>query len=311
MKTFEQLLKEPIPEMPTESIFDIGGISHNEQIISKFYCFFLNYKASHGLNKIFMDALIYFVHSKINSFPTDWTNYDVKSEVSTKRRNRIDILIEEGTGKDKKAIIIENKIEASVYNDLDDYWNSVKAPEGRKLGILLLYKHESNEFPNFIKITHEEWMKEVYNRIINKSEHNFYDLLALQLTRVFYLTDKEQRKVENAHKYLIKNNKTILQADLNNHPGKSDNLHKAKAEKIISMRKTMLDLLFKGLKENLNILNLDLIKYVQRVDLFQIYFHINKYMFRLFICKLPSFSGHSKLEFLRNSCIHFFWCFIV
>ncbi|MCR9098965.1 MAG: PD-(D/E)XK nuclease family protein [bacterium] len=71
--------------------------------------------------------------------------YTVEREQTTENGKRIDILIQDNTpeveeGKDTEsqsswAVIIENKVYAPLYNDLQEYWNDVQAE--KKIGIIL------------------------------------------------------------------------------------------------------------------------------------------------------------------------------
>lgn len=71
--------------------------------------------------------------------------YTVEREQTTENGKRIDILLQDNTpeveeDKDTQpqsswAVIIENKVYAPLYNDLQEYWNDVKAE--KKIGIIL------------------------------------------------------------------------------------------------------------------------------------------------------------------------------
>lgn len=75
----------------------------------------------------------------------------------------IDIVITEPSDNNNEAenaIIIENKIYASVYNDLWEYYNFVKV-NNNKIGIVLSLIHEQNLHEKFINITHDELLSQV------------------------------------------------------------------------------------------------------------------------------------------------------
>ena len=69
---------------------------------------------------------------------------------------RIDLLLQN----DNEAIIIENKVYASLYNRLDLYWKKPDVPDENKRGVVLSLwpKHTPD---NFVNITHEEFAKAI------------------------------------------------------------------------------------------------------------------------------------------------------
>ena len=67
---------------------------------------------------------------------------------------------------DTNAIIIENKVNHTLDNDLQDYWVSVngKSPDVNKIGVLLSIKKYSNieiGHEQYVNITHAEFLQAV------------------------------------------------------------------------------------------------------------------------------------------------------
>lgn len=87
-----------------------------------------------------------------------FSTFSVSREVITKSNKRIDLLIKnENTD---WAIIIENKIKASAYNDFEDYWRHVKS--NNKIGIILSIEGKHSGCHNcFINITHRELIERI------------------------------------------------------------------------------------------------------------------------------------------------------
>jgi hypothetical protein len=105
----------PKEEKIDEDLFSICGFPHYERVASNVLAFFLDNKREHGLGDLFMQSLL--SCGGIAAEGLD-LNYEVKKEVQTDKGNFIDLVVES----DSFIIIIENKIYASLYNDLEDYY---------------------------------------------------------------------------------------------------------------------------------------------------------------------------------------------
>lgn len=106
----------PNEEKIDEDLFSICGFPHYERVASNVLAFFLDNKREHGLGDLFIQSLL--SCGGIASEELD-LNYEVMTEVQTDKGNFIDLVVES----DSFIIIIENKIYASLYNDLDDYYD--------------------------------------------------------------------------------------------------------------------------------------------------------------------------------------------
>ena len=84
----------------------------------------------------------------------DASRISVQREYLTKNRKYIDIVVSQGND---WAIVIENKIKADVYNDLNDYYKSVSAKW--KIGLVTSLKEETipklNKGVRFENLTHQ------------------------------------------------------------------------------------------------------------------------------------------------------------
>lgn len=166
MRSFEEEFRDVLIFDFTESIqritvFDISGYPHYENVISNWYAFFLNPVNEHCLEYLFLDALSSLI--KERGAAIDLDTITIEREVATANGGRIDLLISNRNkdGKISRAIIIENKIYADDYNDLDDYWNSFPLEANNKLGILLTLTKCIPKHPGFINITHLEWVNKI------------------------------------------------------------------------------------------------------------------------------------------------------
>jgi hypothetical protein len=152
-----------IPEkrVRKETLLDIAGIDHLENHWSYIYMYFLNPKASHGMSRLFVDTLQNLISKKTNREPLDMETFSISREdvVADEKGNmkRIDLLLQNDT----EAIIIENKIFASLYNRLDLYWNKPEILDENKCGVVLSLFPIKPTHPGFVNITHEEFAKAV------------------------------------------------------------------------------------------------------------------------------------------------------
>jgi hypothetical protein len=149
----------------SETLFDIAGFPHYETVISNFYAFYFNPKASHGFGDLFLSSLTHLITLKRNGYkPIE--NYQIcyiEKEVYTETGKFIDLVVKEPCDNDTEiasAIIIENKINARLYNDLQDYFNHIKTKK-RKIGVVLSLRQEKNLPDDYVNITHAELISQI------------------------------------------------------------------------------------------------------------------------------------------------------
>lgn len=160
----ESFLQQEIPFIPekVKTFFDIGGFASKEVIISNFYAYYFDPNESHGFGSLFLDVLIQLINERDKPFSNEFLeSFSVFKEVLTEERNRIDLVIKDSRDNNPdRAIIIENKIYAELYNDLEDYYNHIEAKQS-KVGIVLSLNKipksllETGEI-KFINILHYE-----------------------------------------------------------------------------------------------------------------------------------------------------------
>lgn len=99
-----------------QTFMEIAGYPHYENVCSNFLAFFLDPEGPHGMGSLFLGALLNSVGAE-GGEEGFGGNVSVEREVVTEAGNRIDILLKT----DSLAVLIENKIFASVANPFDDY----------------------------------------------------------------------------------------------------------------------------------------------------------------------------------------------
>ena len=166
-KWLRQLNEIPKIKKKKETFLNISGLPHYENVWSNIYAFFFNTQGRHGLKELFINSLTEILNEKRHPFVLN--EYDIYREFGTQKEGRIDLLL----SNENSAIIIEAKVNHSVNNDFNDYWNSVKATN--KIGVLLTLKEHSHikigSDDVFINITH----KELIGKVISKLPEYYLD----------------------------------------------------------------------------------------------------------------------------------------
>jgi hypothetical protein len=129
--------------------------------MSNFYSFYLDPNGQHGFNDLFISALSDIIKRKTGGHSIIANSKICYTEREVNRK--IDIVVSEPSEFDdvvENAIIIENKVNASVYNDLMEYYNSIKVNKN-KIGVVLSLRQEADLPEEFINITHDEFINQV------------------------------------------------------------------------------------------------------------------------------------------------------
>jgi hypothetical protein len=164
-----------IPIIPAQrkNLLDIAGFPRWENVISNLLAFYLKKDEEHKFGTLFIKSLLEAYNSLSKDTDTtklcenlyDESDYSVEREFTTKSGKRIDILLKCDT---EWAIIIENKIDASLYNDLTDYWD-FDVEINHKIGVVLSLNPMDTSKTNFVNITHQELIDKV-----NTNLHNYF-----------------------------------------------------------------------------------------------------------------------------------------
>ena len=149
------------------SLMDITGIKHHENMWSDIYKFFFDIKESHNLGDLFIRSLESLIGLKTNfldRFLID-REFDVKGK-------RIDLLLCDN--RNNKAIIIENKVNHFLDNDLNKYYEVIckKGYSEVIVVVLGLRKYDLNQYDKADKIpsgkysiTHYRFINEVISKL--------------------------------------------------------------------------------------------------------------------------------------------------
>ncbi|MCI1983207.1 MAG: PD-(D/E)XK nuclease family protein [Bifidobacteriaceae bacterium] len=177
---------EPIPTNPPKTnIFEIAGFPRRETVSSNVFAFFFDPEATHGLDDLFFQSLIKVLRKKsagtalFERAAPENEEVTVQTEVSdgSDTQNRIDILLQTPS----LVIGIENKVDATLYNDLDDYLRKAKSAsfENGECETCIVVLHASDTIDvgsyktltlrkNFFCVTYDEFFNEVLKQIGKK-----------------------------------------------------------------------------------------------------------------------------------------------
>lgn len=181
MNDFTWLIKL-VAELPKikrqrKSIYEIAGFPYWENVNSNILAFYFDETEEHGFGRLFLQSFIKILIKKEAISEKDAelyeTAYTVEREVMAAGK-RIDIVIkskEESTGNANWALIIENKMNAPLYNDLPTYYNETKAQN--KKGIVLSPTSKNNSLQAlskskgvaFFSVTHAELIDAVKSNL--------------------------------------------------------------------------------------------------------------------------------------------------
>ena len=189
-----------------KTFMEVSGYPHYENVCSNILSFYFNPNEEHRLNDTVLKALLSTIEKRqpelINNISTD--NISVFREYTTLKGNRIDIVIKN----DDFVIGIENKIYASVYNDLDDYAKTLDNINKNSIKVLLSL-HNKNDIAiqkGFVNVIYNELFDNLIEKLDNVDTTNKWYI---------YLVDfiaslkgyKVETEMEQEINEWIKNNK--------------------------------------------------------------------------------------------------------
>jgi len=174
IETFNELIrafsKQTISSeiMKEKNFFAVAGFPHYENVASNILRFLFDTQEEHGLNDLWLKSLLEVYQEKHKNYFFDIDGLEVINilrEFSLNSSNRIDLLIE----CESLLIVIENKLYASLYNDLADYTKIMhdyrKTMKNKDVPIikivLSLFPVKGKNMHDFYNITYDELFKKI------------------------------------------------------------------------------------------------------------------------------------------------------
>lgn len=190
-----------------KSIYEITGFPYWENVNSNILAFYFDENGEHGFGRLFIRALLNLMISKQIIEELDQekyaTEFTVEREVIADGK-RIDLVIkskQEEKGIALWAIIIENKINASLYNDLKLYYDTTKAAD--KKGIVLSPYDTTAALNTYQKQTGVKFFSITHHELIVAVKNNFADYFTatddrhLLLLKEYFLNFENMSSLQN------------------------------------------------------------------------------------------------------------------
>jgi hypothetical protein len=161
------------------NFFQIAGFPHYELVFSNVFAFLIENEQL--IYQSLLDCLKIKSYDKVE---------EVIREDRTDENKRIDITIKTTD----RIIGIENKIEADLYNDTENYYhylNDISEKEKKKLVCVILSKKNIHNTPsNFTNILHIDLansIRKYYNDLSNKMDIRYFQILNEFIENIHYL----------------------------------------------------------------------------------------------------------------------------
>ena len=202
------------------TFFSIAGIGHKELPLSNTYSFFFQSQAPHGLGKLFLRALLDVVGQRDGAIALP--NLDgpvrVAREYPMDKGQWLDLLVHDGetntSVKDATySVLIENKVNHWLANDLDNYWQSVRGPSC-KVGVVLSARRERPAGP-WVCVTHRELALAVESRlgaVIGQADARYSPLLLQLLEHLKQMSDSDHDNFARAFDFAQQHRAALAEA---------------------------------------------------------------------------------------------------
>jgi hypothetical protein len=219
-------------EEKEQNIFQIAGFPHYENVSSNVLAYFLE------KNNIVLYSLLSCISGLYDTHVYNIEN--VKREEITKNNNRIDILI----NTNKSIIGIENKINAWLYNPVDDYYEHLQelaVNENKEFIFIVLSKNSVEKNEKYINI--------LYSDFAVALRKNYAQLLGGLGFRYFFLLNEYVENIENLNGGFYMNEEFVKIAQIDDNSNKISQIA-IEAEKLRAEFKKTASCILADLKEN-------------------------------------------------------------
>lgn len=182
------------------SLMDITGIKHHENMWSDIYKFFFDIKESHNLGDLFIRSLESLIGLKANFL--DRFLIDREFDVNGKR---IDLLLCDN--RNNKAIIIENKVNHLLDNDLNLYYREVirKGYSDVIVIVIGLHKYNLNQYDKADKIPNDKKYSITHQDFIDKISCKLPEYYIQSNPQHLYLLQEFAKNIKNHTNMIDKN----------------------------------------------------------------------------------------------------------
>ena len=203
--------KLEIKERSGPTYLEIAKMPYIENVWSNILAFYLNPNQHHKLGSLVLTSLLKLYDKELKPKLGNLNHINVNTEQSTLKGNRIDIVVKG----DYFILGIENKVNAALYNDLEDYSNTLNSlkPQQGEVYKIVLSKYKNNTDNGFKTVLYKDFVKVVRQDLENepnKTDNKYLVFFDDFLNNIYY--DLNQFDVENNKEvlaYLIQNKSTV------------------------------------------------------------------------------------------------------
>lgn len=198
LNLFLRYLQLPEPSLSPPSFLDIVHRGRDENMLSNILAYFAQSTNPHGFGCLLANAFLHMVAPQ----EMQTAHADVLREYAT-GQGRLDLVIRT----DYATIGIEHKIDAGLYNDLEDYRNTLIADFGKPVYCMVLSVRKlDTRNPHWISVTYNRLWQQVRSQLgLCLNSHNLRHLPQLmsviehteQLDMNSDLNEKERFLLEN------------------------------------------------------------------------------------------------------------------
>jgi len=173
-KLIDDFGRLPKLQQKRKTFFDVAGYRHYENVCSNILAFFFDTSEQHNMLDLFLRSLLSLI-PKNTRLSTNAIEAEITTEYYTNKGTYIDIKIESNDF----IIILENKIDADVYNDLDSYIADIREnnPYSKQIVAVVLTLKDMLRKEDNIKIESSGFNHVTYTDFFNVIKENLGDYI--------------------------------------------------------------------------------------------------------------------------------------
>ena len=196
-----------------KTFMDVSGYPHFENVCSNILAFYFNPSEEHKLKNLFINSFIKILGNKNLDIKVIDENekIEIDREYTTLKGNRIDIVIHN----DNFVIGIENKIDAGIYNDLEDYSATLNKLNKNSIKVLLSLYDSSSIIKDteFINITYQEFFNQLKIDLLNYQDNNKWIIFLNEFIKNLENCEGEGEMEEDVINWLNENKDKLEELD--------------------------------------------------------------------------------------------------
>lgn len=200
-KLIDDFNKLKIKERSGLTFLEIAKCPHIENVWSNILAFYFDPNNEHNLHDLLLKSLFEAAEIEVPPF----NNVKVDREHKTEKNNRIDIVIIS----DDFALGIENKVGADLYNDLNDYSNTIDQKQKEFKYKIVLSKYKSTPAYGFKSVLYSKFIKNIKSNIGYFTDYS-------DTKHLIFLLDFLKNIENNINSNIMSDNPAVVEFFFNN-----------------------------------------------------------------------------------------------